>query len=60
MDESARQDFLYSFFPFIYGIYPYTVVTDKQKKAMEQAKVGYTYHSICDIACTCAKKLLQG
>lgn len=60
MDESARQDFLYSFFPFIYGIYPYTVVTDKQKKAMEQAKVGYTYHSIRDIACTCAKKLLQG
>ncbi len=59
MDDKAREDFLYSFFPFIYGIYPYTVVTDKQKKAMEQAQVGYVYHSIYDIAYICAGKLLQ-
>ena len=59
MDAGARQEFLYSFFPFIYGIYPYTVVTDKQKKAMEQAKVGYTFYSIYDLAFQCAKKLLQ-
>ena len=59
MDAAARQAFLYSFFPFIYGIYPYTVVTDKQKKAMKQAKVGYTFYSIYDLAYQCAKKLLQ-
>ena len=59
MDDKAREDFLYSFFPFIYGIYPYTVVTDKQKQAMEQAQVGYVYHSIYDIAYICAGKLLQ-
>lgn len=57
--EKARQDFLYSFFPFIYGIYPYTVVTEKQKKAMQQAKVGYVFYSIYDLAYTCAKKLLS-
>ena len=59
MDDKAREDFLYSFFPFIYGIYPYTVVTDKQKQAMEQAKIGFVYHSIYDIAYICAGKLLQ-
>ena len=60
MDEKARRDFLYSFFPFIYGIYPYTVVTEKQKRAMEKAKVGFTFYSIYDIAYTCARKLLEG
>ena len=28
---------IYSFFPFIYGLYPYSHVTSKQKKAMEKA-----------------------
>lgn len=60
MDETARREFLYSFFPFIYGIYPYTVVTEKQKQAMEKANVGYTYYSIHDLAYICAKKLLEG
>ena len=60
MDEKARMDFLYSFFPFIYGIYPYTIVTEKQKRAMEKAKVGFTFYSIYDIAYTCARKLLEG
>ena len=58
MSEKARQDFIYSFFPFIYGIYPYTIVTEKQRKAMEQANINYVYLSIYDIAYTCAKKLL--
>ena len=60
MDEKARMDFLYSCFPFIYGIYPYTVVTEKQKRAMEKAKVDFTFYSIYDIAYTCARKLLEG
>lgn len=58
MDEAARQEFIYSFFPFIYGIYPYTVVTDKQKKAMERAEVGFVIKSIYEISYMCAKKLL--
>lgn len=58
MDEKARREFLYAFFPFIYGIYPYTVVTEKQKNAMDKAKVGYVFYSIHDLAYTCAKKLL--
>lgn len=37
MDLERREAFIYSFFPFMFGIYPYTVVTDKQKEAMEKA-----------------------
>ena len=58
MTLEERQAFLYAFFPFIYGIYPYAVVTDKQKKAMDRAKVGFSYHSIYELAFACAKKLL--
>ena len=58
MDDAARQRFLYAFFPFIYGIYPYAVVTEKQKRAMEQANVGYVCHSVYDLAFACAQKLL--
>ncbi len=59
MSRQGRKEFLYAFFPFIYGIYPYAVVTDKQREAMEKADVGYVYHSIYEIACSCAKKLLE-
>ena len=58
VSEQDRQSFIYAFFPFIYGIYPYTVVTEKQRKAMSDAGVDFVYLSIYDIAYTCAKKLL--
>lgn len=53
-----RETFLYAFFPFIYGIYPYTVVTEKQRQAMADANVGYIYLSTYEITYRCAKKLL--
>ncbi len=59
MDESARQQFLYAFFPFIYGIYPYTGVTEKQKAAMDQAGIRYVYQSAFDLTYACLKKLLN-
>ncbi len=60
MDETKRKAFLYSFFPFIYGIYPYAVVTEKQKNAMEKAGVDFSYRSVYELAYTCAVKLLEG
>ena len=30
MTIACQQEFVYSFFPFLFGIYPYTVVTKKQ------------------------------
>lgn len=53
-----KQEFIFSFFPFLFGIYPYTVVTEKQRNAMEQANVNYVYLSIYDITYAEVKRLL--
>lgn len=58
MTDRDKQDFIYSFFPFMFGIYPYTRVTDKQKEAMWQANVNYVYMSIYEITYAQVKKLL--
>ena len=58
MKVQDKQDFIFSFFPFMFGIYPYTVVTEKQKEAMAQVKVNYVYMSIYEITCAEVKKLL--
>lgn len=52
------QDFIYVFFPFMFGIYPYTAVTDKQRKAMKEANVDYVYQSIYEITYQCLIRLL--
>ena len=59
MNMEKRQEFIYSFFPFLFGIYPYTVVTEKQREAMRQANVNYTYHSLYDLIFLAAKKMLE-
>ena len=59
MDAEARKRFLYSFFPFIYGIYPYTNVTEKQKEAMKRAGIPYAYQSAYELTYGCLKKLLE-
>ena len=43
------QDFLYVFFPFLFGVYPYTSHTDKQLEAMKLAHVEYTHYSIYEL-----------
>lgn len=58
MSVRDKQDFIFSFFPFMFGIYPYTVVTEKQRDAMTQANVNYVYMSIYEITYTEVKKLL--
>lgn len=58
MTVQDKQGFVYSFFPFMFGIYPYTVVTEKQREAMKQAGVDYVYMSIYEITYTEVKKLL--
>ena len=58
MSEEEITEFIYSFFPFMFGIYPYAVVTKKQKKAMEEARINYKYYSIYELAYMGIKKLL--
>ncbi len=50
MDGQAQQDFLYAFLPFLYGIYPYTTVSDKQRRAMAEAGLDFVYLSVYDMA----------
>lgn len=58
MQEAEIQDFIFLFFPFLFGIYPYAVVTDKQRVAMEAAGVAYRYSSVYEITCSEVKHLL--
>ena len=59
MDGAAIKSFIYVFFPFMFGIYPYTVVTDKQRSAMKEAGVNFVYQSIYDITNKCLLRLLN-
>ncbi len=56
--KADKEIFLYAFFPFVYGIYPYAVVDDKQKFAMAAAGVDFKFHSIYELAYNCILKLL--
>lgn len=58
MPTPQKQDFIYTFFPFMFGIYPYTFVTEKQRTAMEEAGVNYVFMSIYEITYDCVRKLL--
>ena len=60
LQDTGRQRFLYAFLPFVYGLYPYTVVTDKQRQAMEQAGISYVYMSTYEMAFTFIRTLLGG
>lgn len=59
MTERDAEDFIFTFFPFIYGIYPYTYVTEKQREAMEKAGVEFKYLSVYEMAYMEIKKLLD-
>jgi len=52
------ENFIYVFYPFMFGIYPYAKVTEKQKTAMKDAQVNYLYQSIYDITYNCLIRLL--
>lgn len=58
MTDCKIERFIFVFFPFMFGIYPYSNVTQKQKNAMKKAKVDFVYQSIYDITYSCLKKLL--
>lgn len=57
--EDDLMQFLYSFFPFMFGIYPYAKVTEKQSIAMKEAGIKYKKYSIYDLAYMEIYKLLS-
>ena len=60
MAEEDIQRFIYGFFPFLFGVYPYTSVTDKQREALREARVSAATFSIYEIARTLIETLLRG
>ena len=59
MTVNDIQEFLYTFFPFLFGVYPYTTATDKQKEAMKIAHVNYAHYSVYEIVKYFVTKMLQ-
>ena len=58
MSKDDIWNFIYIFFPFMFGIYPYTSVTNKQRKAMEEAEINFVYHSVYELTYSCLCRLL--
>ena len=58
MSVTDIQNFIYTFFPFMFGIYPYTAVTEKQKVAMKEAGINYVYQTVYELTCSCLIRLL--
>lgn len=58
MTESQKSDFIYAFFPFLFGVYPYTNVTEKQSRAMHEVGLNFVEYNIYNIVYNCIIKLL--
>ncbi|MCR5335154.1 MAG: TetR/AcrR family transcriptional regulator [Synergistes sp.] len=58
MSVTDIQNFIYTFYPFMFGIYPYTAVTEKQKTAMKEAGINYLYQTIHELTYSCLVRLL--
>ena len=58
MRPADIQHFIYTFYPFMFGIYPYTTVTEKQRTAMRDAGINYVYQSVYELTCSCLIRLL--
>lgn len=58
MTADDIQEFLYAFFPFLFGIYPYTSHTEKQLEAMRLAHIDDTPCSVYEITKSFVVKML--
>ncbi len=59
MTETDVQEFLYAVYPFLFGIYPYTTATEKQKQAMDLAHIRYVNYSIYEITVSFISKIIR-
>ena len=58
MSVTEIQNFIYTFYPFMFGIYPYTAVTEKQRVAMKEAGINYVYQTVYELTYSCLIRLL--
>ena len=61
LEMTARdiQNFIYIFFPFMFGVYPYTEVTEKQKTGMKEAGINYVYQTAYELIYGCLIQLFR-
>ena len=59
MTETDVQEFLYAVYPFLFGIYPYTTATEKQKQAMDLAHIKYVNYSMYEITVSFISKIIM-
>ena len=59
MSEQEIRKLIYIFFPFMFGIYPYTSVTEKQRTAMNDAGISFEYQSVYKLVYNCLIRLLE-
>jgi len=58
MSVTDIQHFIYIFYPFMFGIYPYTAVTEKQRVAMKETGINYVYQTVYELTYSCLIRLL--
>ena len=59
MTHEEIMGIVYVFFPFMVGIYPYIMITDKQRKAMEGSEADICKHTIHELTYNCLIRLLK-
>ena len=59
MTQEEVQTFLYAFFPFLFGVYPYSMPTEKQEEAMKLAHVRPVRRSVYQLVRSLVVKLLS-
>ena len=59
-DDNQATEIAFTFFPFMIGIYPYSAVTEKQKKALTELDFKYNYYSIEELIKMGLKNILGG
>lgn len=59
MPDNRIEKFIYEFYPFLFGVYPYTNATQKQQEAMAKAGVEYRSLTIAEITLSLVDDLLK-
>ena len=59
ISPEAEEGFIYAFYPFLFGIYPYTNATQKQQEAMRLAGIKYPTYTIKELSYSFISRQLQ-
>ena len=58
LEEQRITDFVFTFLPYLHGVYPYAFATEKQIAAMDEAKISHPSFTIHDLVKSGLLKML--